>query len=265
MGRQTGLIKVSGNIGGVSFYKSNGEDLARVANGPSKEKIQTSENFVRTRENNSEFGGAATTAKALRLALATSIQTMADNRMVSRLTALMKDIISRSAGIRGQRPARISANRTLLINYEFNNKVSFGSIFNMPYTLTPSVDRNSSILTVADFLPQNFIKAPQGATHFSLISAIGLVSDYIYQTDTGKYEAVDPGLNLQGAIAVSGIIAVKSNAPINFSLRAAFATELDLTPNSNVVQCLGIQFYQKIDGIDYILAQNNAMKIIAVF
>jgi hypothetical protein len=40
MGRQVGLIKIKGNIGGVSFYKSDGQDLARVANGPSKEKIQ---------------------------------------------------------------------------------------------------------------------------------------------------------------------------------------------------------------------------------
>ena len=49
MGRQVGLIKVSGNIGGVSFYKSNGEDLARVANGPSKDKIQNDDAFIRTR------------------------------------------------------------------------------------------------------------------------------------------------------------------------------------------------------------------------
>ena len=57
MSRQTGLIKLTGNIGGISFYKLGGEDLARVANGPSKERIEKDPSFVRTRENNMEFGG----------------------------------------------------------------------------------------------------------------------------------------------------------------------------------------------------------------
>jgi len=71
MSKQMGLIKLKGNIGGISFYKSGGEDLARVANGPSKERIANDATFQRTRENKTEFGGAATAAKALRMGLVT--------------------------------------------------------------------------------------------------------------------------------------------------------------------------------------------------
>ena len=56
MSKQKGIIKLVGNIGGMSFYTSNGEYLARTAGGPTKERIATGSNFVRTRENNAEFG-----------------------------------------------------------------------------------------------------------------------------------------------------------------------------------------------------------------
>lgn len=265
MGRQVGLIKVKGNIGGVSFYKSNGEDLARVANGPSKDKIQNDDNFIRTRENNSEFGGSATIAKSLRLALATSVQTMADNRFTSRLTALFKDICSRSTGTRGQRPITVSANRTLLENLEFNNKLSFPSVFNAPFTFTNNAGRTQGTITIAAFAPQTFIHAPAGATHFRLISAIGVVSDFTFNVTTKKFEAADPTLSTLNGIAYGAVTALNSAAPVNFSLVANLSGTPTMTATSNVLQCLGIEFYQRVGTVDYLLAQGNCMKVVKVF
>ena len=76
MSKQKGIIKLVGNIGGMSFYTSGGEYLARTAGGPTKERIATGANFVRTRENNAEFGGSAKVGKAFRTALSSVIQTM---------------------------------------------------------------------------------------------------------------------------------------------------------------------------------------------
>ena len=265
MGRQVGLIKVKGNIGGVSFYKSNGEDLARVANGPSKDKIQNDDNFVRTRENNSEFGGSATIAKSLRLALATSVQTMADNRLTSRLTALFKDILSRSTGTRGQRPIVVSTNRTLLENLEFNKNLSFASVFNAPFTFTNNTQRTQGTVTIAAFAPQTFVHAPAGATHFRLIAALGVVSDFTFNATTGKFEATDPALNTLGAVTYGAITALNSAAPVNFSLVTALPGTPTMTATANVMQCLGIEFYQRVGTVDYLLAQGNCMKVIKVF
>jgi hypothetical protein len=66
MSKQVGLIKLKGNLGDVSFYQSEGDHLARMASGPSKERIMTDQAFQRTRENNAEFGGSAKAAKAFR-------------------------------------------------------------------------------------------------------------------------------------------------------------------------------------------------------
>lgn len=265
MGRQVGLIKVSGNIGGVSFYKSDGKDLARVANGPSKDKIQNSDNFVRTRENNSEFGGSATAGKSLRLSLATSISTMGDKRITSRLTALFKDICSRSLGTRGQRPITISTNRTLLENLEFNDKLAFASVFNAPFTFTNNAGRTQGTITVAAFAPQTFVHAPSGATHFRLITSIGVLSDFIFNVTTKKFEPSDPTLDKLGGVAYGTITALNSATPVNFTLVASLAGTPTMTATSSVAQCLGIEFYQRVGTVDYLLAQSNCMKIVKMF
>lgn len=265
MGRQVGLIKVSGNIGGISFYKSDGKDLARVANGPSKDKIQNDDNFVRTRENNSEFGGSATAGKSLRLSLATSISTMGDKRITSRLTALFKDICSRSTGTRGQRPITVSTNKTLLENLEFNDKLSFASVFNAPFTFTNNAPRTQGTITVPAFAPQTFIHAPSGATHFRLIGAIGVMSDFVYNVTTQHYEPSDPTLDKLGAVTYGAITALNSAAPVNFSLVVALGGTPTMTASVSVLQCLGIEFYQRVGTVDYLLAQGNCMKVVKVF
>lgn len=265
MGRQVGLIKIKGNIGGVSFYKSDGQDLARVANGPSKEKIQNDPNFVRTRENNSEFGGSASVAKALRLAFANDVVTMGDNRLTSRLTAFFKDLCAKGTGIRGQRPIELSLNKASLEGLEFNKKLAFGSVFNAPYTITTDPNRTQADITTGAFNPLTFVHAPAGATHFKVSMTLSVISDYVYNTATGKYEATDAdGAKLTKADA--GIMmALSSITPQTVTLSCQLPASATITPTMSVVLAMGIDFYQHVGSIDYQLAQGNCMKIVKVF
>lgn len=266
MSKQIGLIRLKGKIGGVSFYKSGGDDLARVAVGPTKERIDNDPAFVRTRENNMEFGGSAKAAKSMRLALAFFVQTMGDARLTSRLTKLFKEINSlASSALRGQRPITLSAHRPMLVNFEMNKGVSFSSVFNAPFSFTNTVARDEGTITVAAFLPQNFIHAPAGATHFRLVSAIGVVSDYNYNIPNQAYQPTDPGLNGQGAISNSAITDLNSIAPVSFNLVATLPATITMTPTASAVHCLGIEFYQQIGSTNYLLAQGNCMKVVNVF
>jgi hypothetical protein len=265
MSKQKGLIRLQGKLGGISFYKSDGEDLARLANGPSKERIDTDAAFVRTRENNTEFGGSATGAKALRLSLISVVDTMSDKRLVSRLTALFKEINLRGTGTRGQRTISVSANRVLITNLEFNKNLSFGSVFNAPFTFTNSAARNQGTITIPAFTPQSFINAPAGATHFQLITALGVVSDYAYNTSTQRYDPTDPTLNTLSVSAVGAITSLTSATPVNFSLVANLPGTPTMTATTSVAQCLGIQFYQQVGANYYLFAQGNCMKVVNTF
>ena len=265
MGRQIGLIKVSGNIGGISFYKSNGENLARSANGPSKDKIQNDPNFIRTRENNSEFGGSATVAKSLRLAFASDVSKMADNKLVSRLTAFFKDLCNKGTGIRGQRSIGLSAHKASLENLEFNKKLSFASVFNPPFTITTNAARTQADIVTGPFSPQTFINAPAGATHFKVGMTLSVISDFLFSTATSKYEATDSN-SVKLTKADAGIMMpLFSTTPATITLSTLLPGTPVLTATQSVVLALGIDFYQRIGTVDYILAQGNAMKIVKVF
>ena len=60
MAKQKGIIKLTGKIGDLSFYKSKDGYLAREKGGVDGERIKNDPAFARTRENGSEFGLAAT-------------------------------------------------------------------------------------------------------------------------------------------------------------------------------------------------------------
>ncbi len=263
MSKQKGLIKLEGNIGGISFYSSDGEHLARMANGPSKERISKDPAFKRTRENNMEFGASAKVSKAFRLALATVLQSMAGRYLTSRLTKLFKIINLKGTGTRGERPIELSAFKDDLKNFDLDKKTNLSSVFGAPYTTAINGDKNEVTVTIPSFIPDTFINAPVGATHFKLVLATGAVSDYQYNSGTNGYEAIDPGQNGLSAIEYGTITALGST-PATFTLVATFAGSPVIAPVVSVVQCLGIEFYQEVSGDFYAFAQDNAMKVIEV-
>lgn len=264
MSKQKGIIKLVGNIGGMSFYTSNGEYLARTAGGPTKERIATGANFVRTRENNAEFGGAAKVGKAFRTALSSVIQTMGGSTLTASLTRLFKSINTKASGTRGQRPIALSTNKALAKGLELNNKISFTSVFNAPYSVTADADRVEVTFTIPNFIPKNFINAPSGATGFRIAGAVGWLSDYSFDESTLSYEPDNPDQNSLSMTEYSTIQPI-NNVGTNITLTATALGGLVPEAGVSVIACLGIEFYQKVDNVDYLLAQGNAMRIVEVF
>lgn len=265
MSKQKGIVKLEGNLGGISFYVSDGKYLARVANGPSKERIANDSAFKRTRENNKEFGGSARAAKALRLSMGGLIQTMAGSRFVSQLTALFKSInLKSTTGTRGKRPIRASEHKAMLKNVEFNKKISFNTVFSAPFTLSNSVDRNEGVITLGAFTPDNVVNAPSGATHFKMVSAIGVISDYLHDDGTNSYEPIVPDQDALGATDFSSMLPLDQNVS-SLVLTATLAGAPVIDAECTVIQTLGIEFYQKVGTDFYLLAQDNAMKIVNAF
>jgi hypothetical protein len=264
MSKQVGIIKLVGNIGGMSFYNSKGEYLARTAGGPSKERIATGANFVRTRENNAEFGGSAKVGKALRTSLSSVVQTMGGSTLTATLTKFFKTLNAKATGVRGQRPIALSTNKTLAKGLELNNRSGFMAVFSAPYTIAANTTRTTITFTVPAFLPANFINAPAGATGFRIAGAVGWLSDFSYDSSTQSYVADVPAQNSLG-IAVYSPIKPLNAASTLITLTATVPGGLTPAANVSCVACIGIEFYQNVNTVDYILAQGNAMRIAEVF
>lgn len=265
MSKQVGLIRLKGKLAGVSFYKSGGADLARVATGPSKQRIENDPAFVRTRENNREFGGAATTGKAFRLTFADVVHTMGDRYMASRLTKIFREMNLRGQGTRGERSISISGNRFMLMNMEFNVKKPFSSVFNAPYTVTHVPDRTQVEVNVPALVAQTFIVAPAGATHFRLVLSAGVLSDYVFDNGINAYVPFDPDVNMLSGSEHSNVWPVGGTPAQNVTLTVDLDPPSTLEAEVSVIAALGIEFFQQVNGTDYLLAQGCSMKVVDVF
>lgn len=267
MAKQIGLVKYQGTMGGVRHFKIKGlqGDFAGLKGGPSKEQVLTSKEFKRTRENMSEFGGSATAAKVVRTGFASLVKTMGDPRLTSRLTRAFKRINLEATGKRGERPILLTANKEIIKGFNFDKNLALASVFTAPYSWSVNVGRNETTLTIPAFDPASSINAPVGATHFKLINGITSVSDYQFDTNTGKYE---PKVDAQNGLnAVTTTVELALGTPIGAvtTLIAALPGAPGLSADVGLVTCIGIEFYQKIGTQFYLFASGNAMRVDEVF
>lgn len=249
MARQTGIIKLKGTIGGMTFYKTSADGhLVREKGGIEKSRIDSDPAFQRTRENGSEFGRAGKAGKLLRTALRPLLLNSADGRMVSRLTqAMVKVIQADTVSERGLRNV-IDGEAELLFGFEFNIRGKLGTSLYAPFV--GAIDRVSGEITVdlASFVPSNMLAAPSGTTHFKIISA-GAEVDFEAET----YVVATSETAILPWDATATAVISQTNAVTAASTKPLFLA-------------LGVEFYQEINGQMYPLKNGafNPLSIVKV-
>ncbi len=265
MARSKGIIKINGLLDGISFFVRNGKEMARIPNAPDKNKMQNNPNYIRTRENNQEFGGAATVGKALRVGLAQVFKHMSDSQGNARIVKLIKDVLNKDEGIRGQRSFNPVEHAQMLLNFAFHHQLSFDNVFIAPFSSTVNAERNEVSILVPDFHTGNMVNAPRGATHIRLVNAVTVLSAFEYNANTKKYEPTDVLNNSKNALNASGFIALGGMAETATALIAQVPGLSGMLASSALISCIGIEFYQEVSGSMYLLSTANAMKIQAVY
>ena len=248
MATQKGILKLDGTIGGITFYKSQDGYLAREKGGVDGNRIATDPAFQRTRENGNEFGSAGKAGKVLRNSLRVLLQNSSDNRMVSRLTQKMVEVLQAdTTSVRGQRNV-IDGEAELLESFEFNSGAKLSNTLFAPST--PSIDRVAGDLNISlpSFIPADMVAAPGGTTHFKLVAS-GVEVDFENETFTADTSA-------------SAVLAWDGTATAIINLNNS------VTANSThpLFLVLGIEFYQDVNGVKYPLKNGafNALSIVKV-
>ncbi|RBP32781.1 hypothetical protein DFR65_102116 [Oceanihabitans sediminis] len=248
MAKQTGIIKLKGTIGDITFYKTQDGHLAREKGGIDANRIANDPAFQRTRENGSEFGRAGKAGKLLRTALRPLLLNSADSRMVSRLTqSMVKVIQADTTSVRGLRNV-IDGEAELLFGFEFNIRGKLGTSLFAPFTAT--IDRVAGTLDadLASFIPSNMIAAPSGTTHFKMVSG-GAEVDFEAETfvvATSETTIFPWDTTATAAINLSNAVTANSTNPLFLAL--------------------GIEFYQEVNGQMYPLKNGayNPLSIVKV-
>ena len=248
MARQRGIIKLSGTIGDISFYKSRDGYLAREKGGVEADRIKNDPAFARTRENGQEFGMAAKSGKLVRDAFRPMMMRASDGRVVARLTKLMSDIRKLdTSSARGDRTVAVAianqAAKDLLKGFNFNVRSILNSILYRPFT----VDTQTGVIEVTDLVPVNHIAAPSGATHVALTGAWGKVN---FQDDQFNVELSNT-VNLPIDGNASTVTLTPAQAPTGTGTDAFL---------------LMVEFFQEVNGNQYSLNDGlyNALSIVDV-
>ncbi len=248
MGQQDGILQLKGSVGKFTFYKRDGEYMARTKGGVSREKILNDPSFLRTRENMAEFGRAGKAGKLLRSCLNGLLINCKDSSRVGRLTKAFNAVVKADAiNARGLRNV-IDGEAELLEGFEMNKNGALSSTFFAPFTAT--IDRVTGILEVSipSFVALNMINAPSGATHFKLNSA-GAAIDFENET----YEVqVNSSTELPWDNTATVALALTNNVIAN-STHPLFLV-------------LGIEFFQSINGSMYPLKNGtfNPVSVVKV-
>jgi len=248
MPKQRGIIKIEGTIGDLTFMKTQDGYLVKEKTHISADRIASDQAFVRTRENNAEFGRAGKAGKVLRNAVRTLLQNAKDRRVTSRLTTDMLRVLQAdTTSIRGMRNV-LDGELELLQGFDFNVNAKLGTTIYAPYTNT--IDRVAGTLTVniPSFIPAERIAAPAGSTHFNIVS---MAAEVDFESETFITDSKE-----------SGVLPWDATATALFNLANA------VTPNSTqpLFLLLGIQFYQQVNGINYALKNGafNALSLVNV-
>ena len=248
MARQTGIIKLKGTIGDISFYKSADGHMARAKGGIDASRMASDPAFQRTRENGSEFGRAGKGGKVIRGAVRVLLQNAKDKRVVSRLVKSLLEIAKTDPiNERGLRTIE-DGNMSLLAGFEFNVNGKLGATMYAP--ISTSINRVTGAVeaTVAPFAPTVRIAAPGGTTHFKIVSG---AAELDFENETSVFESDETAILLYDS-ADTAAISLAMALPANSSLP--------------LIQVVGIEFYQEVNGQMYPLKNGafNALSIATV-
>lgn len=248
MATQCSFIKLNGTIGDVTFIKTGNIYLARQKSSLTAERIATDNAFERTRENNAEFGRAGKAGKLLRTAFGHLLYMAKDGSTVSRLVKLMMMVIKSDVySMRGWRKIE-QGNTGLLQGFSFNRYALLNWVLTANFV--SSINRFEGIFSVnlPMIYPLSDLISPKEATHFKVVSAGGAIN---FANNTFKTSYTS-----------SEFISLNQNNAVSIELMTSIAPDL-INP---CFLLLGIQFYQEINGIPFILKNSvfNALEIINV-
>jgi hypothetical protein len=249
MAKQVGLFPIEGTLENVTFFKTaEGGYQIRKKSGISKTRIMTDPAFVRTRENLSQFGLNASAGKIIRDAIPSLLRKGKDNRVSSRLSALMSLVAKEDhSSVLGKKSIAIATTTPqgleLLKGFNFNKRAVLENILGAPI----AVDMTTGVVTLADLIPQDDLEAPPTATHVGFRSGFSAIDFATAQSTT----AYSPVVQLPLDLSVNTVTLTPASTPASGAGIIMMATLL-------------IEFYKEVDGVKYALknGEYNTLSII---
>jgi hypothetical protein len=103
---------------------------------------------------------------------------------------------------------------------------------------------------------------PGNAQYYRVVNHLSIVSDFVYVAEDKKYNPLST-LDRTAAYVYSDYIPV--NTPLSTELKAAFPVGTVLGDSDTVLQCVGVEFYNRTGTDGYVLYSTGTMLLYDVF
>jgi len=264
MARQEGNQRFIGRIGDLVYYKRKGVYLVRKVGSPSKKRIKEDPTFDKTRKLNCEFTAAAKAGHDFRFALSDVIQDIADSDLTGRVQGLFAKVIHHGTGECGARSIEILNNAEQFINFQFNRKNSFNSVFLGDYKIATKRSRKEASIHINSFDPKIYVNHSPGATHLRFSFTLLVFSNYSLPKKGKAYIMVNPSIHCEN-VTVNSVPILLSEKCCDILLTAKLPIKAKLPESVGVIASIGVMFYKEENGIMYSLIGKNCMKVGEVF
>ncbi len=111
----------------------------------------------------------------------------------------------------------------------------------------------------------DYINAPAGATHFRLFNALGVVSDFVYNSESKAYVPIEKKLNEKSNIAYSAYTDLFTTIGADLTITATLPGAPTMTADVSALNVIGIEFYQQVGTEYYLFASGHGAKIDVLF
>lgn len=243
MAKVISLFKISGTIGDLTFRETASGTVAQKKPGPTREQVLTHSRFDCTRRNAGEFKRAIKDSTLLRHALGWAINGVRHSMLNSMMNALLKSVSNQDKhsdwGYRHAGAGDVS----LLTGFDFNPDLLLDQVLRIQFR--HSLDAATGILQLK--LPAFLLRykkgLPKKATHFRIVSG-GVAVDFVKRC-------------CRRDVKVSALLPLGKRTPGTMCLEH----QLKAAPGEVLVQVLGIEFYEVMNGREKLL-KFGAMRIL---
>jgi hypothetical protein len=236
---QCGPIKLTGQLGGVSFYEMDGKFYARMKTAHSADRIKTDPAFLATHQNSLDFATAVNASKLLRTAWGDLTGSFADKRITGRLNGKFVHVLKGdTTSPRGSRQIACG-DLSVLQGFELNKNIVLGEL--LPAKPVVAVNRTAGSVAVSLLQQHSLISD----THHQVVIAVtcinfrqGTHTTYCYEHSLADLTA---GVNNPVIIDAPACANSQCTVIVTLGISTHNTAGQALTPSGNAMAIVGIE------------------------
>lgn len=247
MAEITGPFRFKGSLGNFrSYYNSAAKKwVVATKGGANRDLIFNNPNFVRQRENMTEFGACGKWSHLVRMSLL-DLDELNYGFYMGGITRLAKVIQAKDReGAKGHRNIESSKYKNLLTSINFNEKYSFHQIVCRVPEVVSDDERQTVILNMPHFSPFSELNWAKQFFSYRFTLVISQLSDFIWVKERNTFEPAHESLK-GNTVTVRTEWLSNNTDSTDISLIASFEDEAIPADDACVLVALGIEFATKL-------------------